>query len=295
MLIEQLEHIVGVARAGSISRAASDLHISQPTLSRSVRRLENELGCELLQRTKNSSSLTEAGHLVVDYAEEILRTYQKMRDDLAYLETRRRTLHLGTCAPAPLWYITRLVVEASPGTIVASESLDAQHLERGLMEGTLDAAIMLKPLVLPGFLSLPIMTESLMVLFPRGHSLAAHKTLRFQDIDGETFLVFSNIGFWRDVVEHELPRSTFLWQDDRSMFEMLLPTSDALAFTTEAAAPFTTTTQTSVSNRVAVPLSDASARATFYLTFRTDQQGHGPALIEHIRSRLGNAARSNGR
>ena len=259
--------------------------MSQPALSRSVRRLEEELGCDLLRRTANSSALTEAGRIAADYADDLLRTYRRMRDELSSLETRRRTLRIGTCAPAPLWRVTQLVVETTPGTIVASESLDEQHLARTLIEGTLDAAIMLRPLALPGFISQPIMTESLSVLLPRTHPLATKRALRFRDIDGETFLIYANIGFWRDVVERELPHATFLWQEDRSMFEILLSTSDALAFSTEAATPYTSH-QTENVARVAVPLSDASARATFYLVYRTDGQGKGSELIERVLPRL---------
>lgn len=259
--------------------------MSQPALSRSVRRLEEELGCDLLRRTANSSALTEAGRIAADYADDLLRTYRRMRDELSSLEKRRRTLRIGTCAPAPLWRVTQLVVETTPGTIVASESLDEQHLRRGLMEDTLDATIMLRPLALPGFISQPIMTESLSVLLPRTHPLASKQTLRFCDIDGETFLIYTNIGFWRSIVERELPHATFLWQEDRSMFEILLSTSDALAFSTEAATPYTSH-QTENVARVAVPLSDASARATFYLVYRTDGQGKGSELIERVLPRL---------
>lgn len=285
MTIEQLEHIACVARTGSISRAAAELHMSQPALSRSIRRLEDELGCGLLRRTANRSALTEAGCIAADYADDLLRTYRRMRDELSSLETRRRTLRIGTCAPAPLWRVTQLVVETTPGTIVASESLDEQHLRRGLMEDTLDATITLNPLVLPGFISQPIMTESLSALLPRTHPFASKQTLRFCDIDGETFLIYTNIGFWRSIVERELPHATFLWQEDRSMFEILLSTSDALAFSTEAATPYTSH-QTENVARVAVPLSDASARATFYLVYRTDGQGKGPELIERVLPRL---------
>ena len=156
---------------------------------------------------------------------------------------------------------------------------------RALMENTLDAAIMLNPLALPGFISQPIMTESLSALLPRTHPLASKQTLRFCDIDGETFLIYTNIGFWRSIVERELPHATFLWQEDRSMFEILLSTSDALAFSTEAATPYTSH-QTENVARVAVPLSDASARATFYLVYRTDGQGKGSELIERVLPRL---------
>lgn len=146
MTIEQLEHIACVARTGSISRAAAELHMSQPALSRSIRRLEDELGCGLLRRTANRSALTEAGRIAADYADDLLRTYRRMRDEL-------------------------------------------------------------------------------------------------------------------------------------------LSTSDALAFSTEAATPYTSH-QTENVARVAVPLSDASARATFYLVYRTDGQGKGSELIERVLPRL---------
>ena len=80
----------------------------------------------------------------------------------------------------------------------------------------------------------------------------------------------------------ELPRAEFLWQEDRSMFEMLLSTSDALAFSTEASEPYTAHVSGDLGDRVAVPLSDASAHATFYLVYRTNERGQGPELIERM-------------
>ena len=73
MELEQMRQLDAIARYGTISAAANELHISQPSLSRSVHRLEQELGQELFTRSRNRAELNEAGMLAVEHARAILR------------------------------------------------------------------------------------------------------------------------------------------------------------------------------------------------------------------------------
>ena len=73
MELEQMRQLDAIARQGTISAAAEELHLSQPALSRSIRRLERELGQELFDRTHNSATLNDAGRLAVDHARNLLR------------------------------------------------------------------------------------------------------------------------------------------------------------------------------------------------------------------------------
>ena len=68
----QLRQLDAIARAGTISAAADELHTSQPSVSRSMRALERELGCELFERTRNHVELNEAGRLALRHARAIL-------------------------------------------------------------------------------------------------------------------------------------------------------------------------------------------------------------------------------
>ena len=260
MDLEQLRQLVAVDEAGTMSGAAQRAHITQPSLSRSMQRLEADLGCELFDRTRNSARLNEAGRIAVEHARDVLAAEQRMRDALDELARKKRTLRVAAVAPAPVWNLTARTVERFPGTILAPELLPDAEVERRLFDRTADLAITRKPIALPNCECIPLMTENLFVSVPAAHPLAMRKHVSFADLAGETFLVLDGIGFWKDVYEQGIPDVHSIVQRDREVFTQLVDSSDILCFTTDAPQ-----NSNHVRGRVEVPLSDASAHATFFL------------------------------
>ena len=82
MDIRELRTFIAVAKTGNITRAAEELHISQPALSRQIIKLENELGCKLLERGSHGISLTNAGHLLLNRARELSDLLDKTETEL---------------------------------------------------------------------------------------------------------------------------------------------------------------------------------------------------------------------
>ena len=265
MELEQMRQLDAIARRGTISAAAEELHLSQPALSRSIRRLERELGQELFDRTHNSATLNDAGHLAVDHARNLLRDERMMLDAFADLARRQRTLLVGTVAPAPVWRLTALTVERFPGTLLNPVTLTEDEVERRLMNRSVDLACTLRPQILPTMRSVQLMTEDLYAFLPESHRLAKASTVSFADLDGESFLVLSEVGFWMDMLRRNMPHAHIVEQADRSVFEQLVRTTELISFVTNI-------THESRSNieRVAVPIVDADAHATFYLSHLVD-------------------------
>jgi DNA-binding transcriptional LysR family regulator len=265
MELEQMRQLDAIARCGTISAAAEELHLSQPALSRSIKRLERELGQELFDRTHNSATLNDAGHLAIDHARNLLRDERMMVDAFAELARRQRTLLVGTVAPAPVWHLTALTVERFPGTLLNPVTLPEDEVERRLMNRSVDLAITLRPQILPTMRSVQIMCEDLYAFLPKGHRLATRDTVSFADLDGESFLVLSEVGFWMDMLRRNMPRANIVEQADRSVFEQLVRTTELLGFVTNV-----TQGIREGFNRVAVPISDADAHATFFLSALAD-------------------------
>ena len=88
MRIEQLEYVLEVARQKSFSMAANHLHVSQQSLSQSIKNLEQELGVELFARTNRGVYQTREGELVVDFSRDMLSRYEQLREQLQDLEQR---------------------------------------------------------------------------------------------------------------------------------------------------------------------------------------------------------------
>ncbi|MEE0027669.1 MAG: LysR family transcriptional regulator substrate-binding protein, partial [Atopobiaceae bacterium] len=181
------------------------------------------------------------------------------------LARRQRTLLVGTVAPAPVWHLTALTVERFPGTLLNPVTLPEDEVERRLMNRSVDLAATLRPMILPTMRSTQVMTEDLFAFLPRSHRLATRETVSFADLDGESFLVLSEVGFWMGMLRRNMPRANIVEQADRSVFEQLVRTTELVCFVTNV-----THESRGGLGRVAVPISDADAHATFYLSTLTD-------------------------
>lgn len=279
MELEQLRQIDAVARTGTMSAAAAELHISQPALSRSIQRLEAEFGSPLFDREGRRVRLNEVGAVAVEWARQLLRDEALLREAVGAAAERAHALRVATVAPAPLWKLTGLAVERFPGETLTSDTLSQQEVERAVASGAADLGIVVgaadgtytPP---PGVVPCSLMRESLSVTLPPNHPLAARRKVTFEELDGNTFLILEDIGFWRAYVDRCLPSSTFIEQRDRIVFAQLARSTPHCTFTTDA--PYL---EGPLPGRVVVPIDDERACASFYLIVRETAKGVPAALF----------------
>ena len=267
--LEQLRQLDAIEREGTISAAARTLHLSQPALSRSVQRLETELGTPLFQRTGRRLTLTEAGRAAVDWARQMLRDERLMRDAVDAIARRARALRVGSVAPAPLWRLTGLMVEAFPRETLTSQTVEDAAVVRGVVDGTYDLGIVREEPGNPLIRSCELMREDLSVTLPPNHPLSSRASVPLAELDGSTFLILTGIGFWRELVESALPHATFIDQDDRMVFDQLARTTPHCTFVTNA--PYME--RAPVPGRTVVPLEDPEVHVTFRLVMRSGSAG----------------------
>ena len=115
---------------------------------------------------------------------------------------------------------------------------------------------------------------------PIDHELAQRASLSFADLDGRTFLLYEQIGFWHEVHTRLMPHATFVMQPDRTIFLQQIRTSDLLGFTTNA--PENTSGHES---RVAIPITDPEAHVTYYLGVRAGAPDRVAALFDLTQQR----------
>ena len=141
--LRQLECFVAVARAGSINAAAQNLNMGQPALSRRMHLLEAELGRQLLRRSRQGITLTEAGDRLLRVAGDVLAAHQRLAEEM--LPERDDTLlRIGAAASASEFVLEGLMAglaRARPGVRVDVMEGSAGALMRGVQEGSLDLAI----------------------------------------------------------------------------------------------------------------------------------------------------------
>ena len=266
MMLElyDLEKLVAFRREGTLVAASEKLLISQPALSRSMRKLEDEMGVELFTRSKNRMELNENGLLAADLAEKLLGEADSLVSRVRQLDRSRHTVSVGSVAPEPLWELAAAIGSAYPGMTVSSGLAEADALLAGVQDETYSLVVLTFAPQLPGVEVLPFGSEKLCFLLPMNHPLAGEAELRLADLNGETMLLRPNLGFWTRTLE-SLPDTRFLVQQEDYAFGELIRASSLPAFTTDRVQRRYGATE----GRVAVPISDPSTSVDYFVAYRS--------------------------
>jgi LysR family hca operon transcriptional activator len=213
MELRHLRYFVAVAEAGSLTVAAEQsLRTSQPSLSRQIRDLEDEVGAQLLTRSARGIELTPAGRAFLDHARLVLSQVEA-----AGVAARRvghpskpcftmgfLTGHELTWMPEAL----RILRDELPNIDVMISSQYSPLLADGLSKGKIDAAFLRRERGVPDLAVRLLVKEPLMVVLPSDHRLAALKAISPQDLVGETFVTVSDTApVLRVVINDYLKRS----------------------------------------------------------------------------------------
>jgi LysR family hydrogen peroxide-inducible transcriptional activator len=195
MELHQLRYFCAIADSGSFSRAAQQTHVSQPSLSQQIRKLEDELGARLFDRLGRTVRLTELGRGFLPRARAILRDLEAARSDVV---ERKASISgavsvgvIPTIAPYFLPPILATFFRKFPqASVTVMEEITPLLLER-LRGGNIDVAIVALPLHVKGheFEAVPLLNEKLYAVLPKRHALADRHALSLKELQSEPFLL----------------------------------------------------------------------------------------------------------
>ncbi|MGW2659199.1 LysR family transcriptional regulator, partial [Streptomyces sp. NPDC001478] len=170
MQLQQLTYFVAVAETRHFTRAAEEVHVSQPSLSQQIRALENELGAELFSRARGNITLTDAGEALLPLARRILADADTARHEVQELaQLRRGRVRLGatpSLCTGLLPDVLRAFHDRHPGIQLLLEEGGSHDLVRELARGALDLALVVLPLpaASPALTTVELLQEDLVVV-----------------------------------------------------------------------------------------------------------------------------------
>jgi len=202
MTLRDLEYLVALAETRHFGRAAERCHVSQPTLSAQLRKLEDSLGIALVERRPRRVALTAAGDTVVQHARRMLRDADDIRA-LAHAsqDPLAGPLKIGlipTLGPYLLPRAAPRVAKALPKLqLMLHEYQTAPLIERTLA-GELDLAILALPADTRGLVTRSLFREAFLVAMPASHPLAGKKRVKATDLEDEKLLLLEEGHCLRD-------------------------------------------------------------------------------------------------
>ena len=210
MTLTDLRYLVALAHERHFGRAAEKCNVSQPTLSVAVKKLEEELGVMLFERSASDVKLTEIGEPLVEQAEKVLLEASQIREIAeAGKDPMVGPLRLGviyTIAPYLLPSLIPLMHERAPKVpLIIQENYTARLLE-SLKRGELDVIIAALPLDQPGVVAQAAYEEPFRIVMPSGHPWAAEKKVDAEHLAEEPLLLLGAGNCFRDQVLEACPR-----------------------------------------------------------------------------------------
>ncbi len=209
MTLTELRYIIAVAREHHFGRAAQACHVSQPTLSVAIKKLEDELGVLLFERGKNDIRITPQGEKILAQAQTVLEEVEKLKaiasagqDQLA------EPLRLGAIYTIGPYLLPHLIPELHERNqqmpLIIEENYTARLTEK-LRQGELDAILIALPFDEPGLLTLPLYREPFMVVMPSSHPWREKNSIDTDELAEENLLLLGAGHCFRDQVLEVCP------------------------------------------------------------------------------------------
>lgn len=212
MEMHQLRYVVAVARTGNFSRASEQCHVSQPSLSQQILKLEDELGERLFDRLKKGARPTAHGRLFIARAERILAEVDAVRreaEDAKHQLSGSLTVGvLPTIAPYLLPVVLARFGAAHPAVEVVVHEETTPVLVRQVLAHEVDFIIASPPLSDERLETRKLFTEELMLAVPAGHPLAKRKAPKLEELAAEPFIVMKEGHCLGDQVRQFCTRNT---------------------------------------------------------------------------------------
>jgi LysR family hydrogen peroxide-inducible transcriptional activator len=193
MNLRDLQYLVALAETRHFGRAAERCHVSQPTLSAQLKKLEEYLGVALIERRPRKVALTASGEAVIERARHMLQGAEDIRAlARASQDPLAGPLKVGlipTLGPYLLPRVMPRIAQALPKLALLLHEYQTAPLVQRVLDGELDLAILALPADTRGLQTRPLFAEAFLVAMPEQHRLASKRRLRTPDLAGEKLLL----------------------------------------------------------------------------------------------------------
>ena len=203
MTFRHLELFLEVYKTGSITKAAENLHISQPTVTRAIKDLESYYDIHLFDRVGKHLSVTDSGRQLYHFAAQTMDSYTLMEESLRNGDPVR-TVRIGTSISLGTFFLPRLITEfhkIHPEITVRSLIYNAKIIEKALSDNELDFALIECNILNDSMILEAFSHDSLVLIMSPENPLAAYESLTLNDIKNAPFLAREKGSINRQIID----------------------------------------------------------------------------------------------
>lgn len=195
MDIRQIEYFVEVAKQLSFTKAATALHVSQPSISKAIQNLEAELGVPLFYRSSKQLELTDAGHAVLTNALQVLQAFKNIRTELTdIMELKKGQIRIGIPPIVGAEFFSKLISyykEQYPFIEILLTEAGTKRIREEIENGELDIGLVCScQSKNPQLDIITFMMDPLQLIVHADHTLAQKSSVTIQDLMHEPFIIY---------------------------------------------------------------------------------------------------------
>lgn len=257
-----LNELASFPKYGTLTAVAEKMNVSQPALSRSMKKLEKDLGVQLFERGKNRIVLNENGKIAAEYAQKVIEAEAAFEKKVTEYEQTHRIFNFASIAPMPISELTPILSQQFMGMNIKSELKDNEkELYKSLDSGKSKLIVTLSPPKnTEKYAATKLFTENLFIVLPQDHRLAKKDKINLKELASEKILIYSKLGFWYETTKRLIPGVEFFDQQEQSALRQLAKLTELPSFVSN----FTIQNVSEMKNKKAIPIADSEVNVTFW-------------------------------
>lgn len=273
-----LQQLVAFADCGTLSAASETLHTSQPAMTRSMKKLEDELGIPLFIRSRNHLALNDTGLHAAQYARQVLSAAMDFEAKTKAYDRSLHTISIGFCAPVPQTVLTPIINNIFSGMTVSSDMMDDAQFLSKLENGIYQLAVVHEEPIGDLFYYKKCGHEDLYISLDPSNPLAFYPEIHLKDLNGMSILLLQEIGFWSKIHREQTPDSNYLIQTEYNSLQELTANSTFPVF----ASSYYIRRGEMPSGRINIPITDPECHTDFYLVCLKENHIKYKSLFDRI-------------
>lgn len=228
-----LEQLVAVRKHDTLISAAESMNISQPAISKSMKKLEELMDIPLFIRTNRKIELNKTGQFFADRAEEFLSQGENMLEQVYAYDRNLRNISVGSCAPIPFWELTPVLASLFPKMSVTTQTDDNERLIRGLHQNHYQIIVTSIDPKNSDFYTSKFRTESMSLSVPKSHPFYDHEKITPDEMQGQFLIVYNEIGIWNKWIHDHFPGVHLMTVSDPEALKDAIGLGAALSFVSD--------------------------------------------------------------
>lgn len=228
-----LEQLVAVRKHGTLIAASESLHISQPALSKSMKKLEELMDMSLFIRSNRKIELNETGRFFADRAAEYLSQGDAMLEQVYGYNRSLRNISVGACVPIPFWELTPVLSALFPQMSITTQTEDDERLMKGLSKGHYQIVVTSYDPQGEDLHCAKFRTESLSLSVPKSHPFFNRESIAPSELNGQFLIVFNEIGLWDQWIKKYFPGIHLMTVSDPDALRDAIGLGAALSFVSD--------------------------------------------------------------